>query len=83
MGGHLLHPELSTDISGAARAHDLHIADVDLYEVVGCQMLKPGPVPSRLCSVRFHQSPSFISLGDSFCDTTDITDNNYSSDSRQ
>ena len=70
-------------LSGAARAHSLQVGDVNLDEVAGCQLLKPGPVLSLLCSARFHQSLSFISLVDSYCDTTDITWNNYSSDNRQ
>jgi len=36
--------------------------DANLDVVAGCQLLKPGPVPSPLCSARFHQNPSFISL---------------------
>jgi len=62
----LLHPELTADISGAVRAHDLQDEDVNLHEVAGCQLLKLDPVPSSLCSARFHQSPSFTSLGDSY-----------------
>jgi len=40
MGGHLLHPELTADVSRAARVHSLQVADVDLDEVAGCQLLK-------------------------------------------
>ena len=40
MGGHLLRPELTADVSGAARAHSLQVGDVSLDEVVGCQLLK-------------------------------------------
>ena len=40
MGGHLLHPELTADGSGAARAHSLQVGDVDLDEAAGCQLLK-------------------------------------------
>jgi len=40
MGGHLLHPELTADVSGAARAHSLQVGDVDLDEVAGYQLLK-------------------------------------------
>jgi len=79
----MLHSELAADVSSAAHGHGLQVEDVDLDEVVGCQLLKPGPVPSLLYSARFHPSPPFISLGDSYCDTTDITWNNYSSDNRQ
>jgi len=50
----MLHLELVADVSGAARAHSLRVKDVDLDEVVGCQLLKSGPVPSPLCSARFH-----------------------------
>jgi len=60
MGGHMLHLELTVDVSGVACPHSLQVEDVDLDEVAGCQLLKPGPVPSPLCSARFHQSPSFI-----------------------
>jgi len=83
MGGCLLHPKLTADVSDTAHAYGLRIEDVDLDEVSGCELLKPGPVPSSLCSARFHQRPSFISMGDSYCDTTGITYNNYSSDNRQ
>jgi len=79
----MLHPELSADVSGAARAHSLRVDDVDLDEAAGCPLLSPGLVLSWLCSARFHQSPCFISLGDSYCDTIDITYNNYNSDNRQ
>jgi len=58
------------------------VEDVVLNKVAECQLLKRGPVALSLCSARFHQSPSSISLGDSFYDTTDIT-YNYSSDNRQ
>jgi len=40
MGGHLLHLELTDDISGAARARSLQVGDVELDEVAGCQLLK-------------------------------------------
>jgi len=60
MGGHMLHLELTDGLFGAARAHSLWVEDVDLDEVAGCQLWKPGPVPSPLCSVWLHQSPSFI-----------------------
>jgi len=46
MGGHLLHPELTADVSGAAHAHILQIGDVDLDEVAGCQLLKTKSSPS-------------------------------------
>jgi len=72
MCGDGLHLELTADVSGAARAHSLWAGVVDLDEVTGCQLLNLGPVPSSLFSARFHQSPSFISLGDFYCDTTDI-----------
>jgi len=73
MGSPMLHPELVADVSGAARSHGVWVEDIDLDEVAGCQLLKPGPVPSPLCSARFHQSPSFFSLGDFYCDTLDTT----------
>jgi len=79
----MLRPELVAGVSGAAHAHGLRVEDVDLDEVAGCQLLKPGPVPSWLCFARFHQSPSCISLRDSDCNIFDITYNNYSSDKRQ
>jgi len=53
----MLHLELTTGVSSAARAHGLWVEDADLDEVVGCELLKPGPVPSPLCFARFHQSP--------------------------
>jgi len=40
MGGHLLHPELMADVSGAACAHSLQVGDVNLDEFAGCQLLK-------------------------------------------
>jgi len=64
--------QLVAGVSGAARAYSLQVEDVShVDEVSGCQLLKSGPVPSSLCSARFHQSPSFISLCDSHCDTSD------------
>ena len=65
MGGRMLHLELVTGVSGAARAHGLWIENVNVDEVAGCQLLKPGPVPSLLCFAGFCQSPSSISLDDS------------------
>jgi len=51
MGGHLLHPELTADVSGAARAHSLQVGDVGLDEVAGCQLLKTrsSPIIAVLC----------------------------------
>jgi len=83
MGSWMQHPELTAGVSGGACAHGLGVEDVDLDEVVGCQMLKTGPVPSLLCFARFHQSPSSISLGDSDCNILYITYNYYNSDYRQ
>jgi len=83
MGGHMLRPKLMASGSAAAHAHSLQVEDVNLDEVDECQLWKSGLVLSQLCSAMFHQSPSFISLVDSYCDTTDITYNNYSSDNRQ
>ena len=50
-GDHLLHPELMADVSGAARAHSLQFGDVDLDEVVECQLLKTrsSPIIAVLC----------------------------------
>ena len=83
MGGRLLHLELMADVSGAACAHSLQVGDVNLGEVGGCQLSKSGPVLSPLHLARFHQSLSFISLGDSYCNTFDIAYNYYSSDDIQ
>jgi len=83
LGSRMLYPELTAGVSHVAHAHSLWVEDVDLDEVHGCQLLKPGPVPSPLCFARFHQSPSFISLGDSDSNILDITYNRYSSDNRQ
>ena len=84
MGGHLLHPELTADASGAARAHSLQ-ENVDLDEAAECQLLKN--------QVRFHhrcalldlhrKSPSFFHMDDSYYDTTGTKYNNYNSDNRQ
>jgi len=60
----MLLPELTAGVSGAAHAHGLQVEDVYL-EIVRCQLLKSGPVPSLLCFARFHPSPSSTSLGDS------------------
>jgi len=81
MGSHMLHPELTAGVSGAAHVHSLQAEDIDFDEVAGCQLLKSGPVPSPLSFVRFHQSPSFISLGYSDCNILNVTYNNYSSSS--
>jgi len=61
LDGHLLHLELMAGVSGVAHVHGVRVEDVDLDEGVGCQLLKPGPVPSLLHFARFHRSPSFIS----------------------
>jgi len=76
MGIRLLHPELVADESDVAHAHSLWVEDVNIYEAVGWQLLKPGPVPPLLCSAGFHQSPSFISLGGFECNICDIGYNN-------
>jgi len=51
MDGHLLHPELTADTSGVARAHSVQIGDVDLDEVAGCQLFKTrsSPIIAVLC----------------------------------
>ena len=51
MGSHLLHPELTADVSGVACAHSLQVGDVDLDEVAGCQLLKTraSPIITVLC----------------------------------
>jgi len=51
MGGHLLHPELTADVSGTARAHSLQVGDVDLDEFAACQLLKTrsSPIIAVLC----------------------------------
>jgi len=79
----MLYPELTAGVSGAACAHCLRAEDVDLCEFAGCQFFRPGPVLSPLCFAEFHQSLSFISLGDSYCNTIDIIYNNYGSDDKQ
>jgi len=56
MGGHLLHPELTADVSGEARAHSLQEMLI-LMKLLDARCWKPGPVPSSLCSARFHQKP--------------------------
>jgi len=69
----MMHPELAAGVSGVVHARGLWVAHVDHDEVTGCQLLKPGPVSSPLLFAWFHQSPSFIDLGDSYCDTIDGT----------
>ena len=58
MDGHLLHPELTADTSGVARAHSVQIGDVDLDEVAGCQLLKTrsSPIIAVLCWVFIKKS---------------------------
>jgi len=84
MGGHLLHPELTADVSGAARAHSLQVGDIGLDEVAGCQLLKTrsSPIIAVLCRIS-SKSPSFFNLDDSYYATTSITYKNYNSDNRQ
>ena len=66
----MLHLQHAAAVPGTARGHGLWVEHVDLDEVVGCQLLKPCPLSLPLCSARLHQSPYFISLGDSCSDTT-------------
>jgi len=75
--------ELLAGVSGAACVHDPQVEEVDIDEVAARQLLQPGSVSSPLFFARLLQSPSFISLGDSYCNTIDITYNNDSGDSRQ
>ena len=84
MGHHLLHPELTADVSGAAHAHSLQVGDVDLDEVGGCQLLKTrsSHIIDVLCYVSF-KSPNFFNLDNSDYATTGTTHNNYNSDNRQ
>jgi len=61
MGGHLLHSELMADVSGAAHALSMQEMSI-LMKLLGASCWKPGPVPSSLCSARFHHKvhPSLI-----------------------
>jgi len=61
MGGHLLHTELTADVSGAARAHNLQDMLI-LMKLLGDSCWKPGPVPSSLCSARFSSKKVHPSL---------------------
>jgi len=45
MGGRLLHPELTADVSGVAHAHSLQDMSI-LMKLLGASCWKPGPVPS-------------------------------------
>ena len=83
LDGCTLHPELVAGVSNMSQAHGLQVADAGLGEVAGCQLLKPGPVPSPLYFAQFHRSPFFVCLGDSYCNTIDIVYNNYSSNKTQ
>jgi len=83
LDGRMLHPELVAGVSDMAHAHHLQVEDVDFDKFTGPQLLKTGPVPSLLHFAWFHQSPSFISLGDSYCNTIDIACNNYCTDDIQ
>jgi len=61
MGGHLLHPALTADVSGAILAHSLQEMLI-LMKLLGASCWKPGPVPSSLCSARVHQKKRSILL---------------------
>ena len=80
LGDCMLHPELAAGLSGMAHAQGLQVEDVSLKEFAGRQLLKPGPVPLPLHFARFYQSPSFISLGYSYCNTIDLAYSDYSAD---
>jgi len=79
----MLHLKLAAALSAAAHGHSLWVEDVNLQEAAGHQLLKSGLVPSLLHFSRFHQSSSFISLGDSYCSTIDMSYSNYSTDGIQ
>ena len=83
LGCYMLHLELAAGVFGTAHTHGLQAEDVDLEEIVGRQLLKPVQVLSPLHFARFHQSPSFSDLGDSYCNTTDMAYSDYSSDDIQ
>ena len=51
--------------------------------VSDCCMLKSVLVPSLLYFAQFYQTSFFINLDDSYCNTVDITYNNYSNDDIQ
>jgi len=74
---HMLHLQLAASVLGVAHAHGLRVEDVNIDEVAGHQLLKPDPVPSPLHFAWFHQSPYLFSLGDFYCNTTDITYDSY------
>ena len=80
LGDCMLRPEVMAGLSGMACAHSLWAEGAKLQEVAGRQLLKQGPVPPLLHFVHFHQSPSFISLGDSYCNTIDKAYSDYSGD---
>jgi len=84
MGGHLLHPELTADVSGMDCAQSLQVGDVGLDEIAECQLLKTRSslIIAVLCQVSSKTS-SFFSLGNSYYDATGLTYNNYNSDNRQ
>jgi len=83
VGGCPLHPEVTAGVSGAAHAYGMQVEDIRLEEAAGHQLLKPGPDLSLLHFALFHRSPSFIILGDSYCNTIDMAYNNYNSDDIQ
>jgi len=56
LDGHMLHLELVASVFGAAHDHSLWFEDVDLKEVAGRQLLKPGLILSALHLAWFHQS---------------------------
>ena len=67
LDGHTPAASSGCSISGTVHAHSLKVEDVDLEEVAGHQLLKPGLVllPLHLCSV------SCFSLYDSYCNAID------------
>ena len=71
LDGHMLHLELVASVFGVAHALGLWFEDVDLEEVAGCQLLKPGLILSLLHFAPIHQNSAFISLVDSYCNYVD------------
>lgn len=79
----MLHPKTPSDASRKALAHGLPAEDVNSKEAAGWQFLKLLLFPTPLHFAQFHQSSIFTDLNDSYRNTIDMADSNYTSDEIQ
>lgn len=79
----MLRPKSPAGESGKALAHGLPVEDVNSKEAAVWQFLKLLLVPKPLHFAQFHQSSIFTDLDDSYCNTIDVADSNYTSDEIQ